>query len=168
MSIGFSENLLRGVFIRAARSVLGLSLKEVGEQVKVTAGAVGKWENNEAPIKDTIYEDLKHFFEGNGVSVDLSDEEHLIVKIDKHALSIIQDCPRNPVYQTLNDMAVAKAQKELDELFAKFKPDGKRVEQDSLLAFMDALSALTGGKLLHFSPDNQGSSSSSSKKESED
>ena len=166
--MGFSENLLRGVFIRAARSVLGLNLKEVGDQVKVTAGAVGKWENNEAPIKDTIYEDLKHFFEGNGVSVDLSDAERLMIKIDKHALSLIQDCPRNPAYQTLNDMEVAKAQKELDALLTKLKPTAKLVEDDMMVAIMEAFAKVTGGKLLYFSPSDQESSSSSSNKESED
>lgn len=152
MSTTFSENLLRGVFIRAARGVLGISLKEVGEQVSVSAGAVGKWENNEAPIKDAIFEDLKRFFLGNGISFDSSNPEQLIIKVDKHAINLVNDSPRHPKYQTLDDMVLAQARNELDALIAKHTPDSQTIEQDPMLKMMAAFMALTGGKLLYIDP----------------
>lgn len=152
MSILFSENLLRGVFLRTARGVLGLSLKEVGEQVSVTPSAVGKWENNEAPIKEAVFDDLKRFFQCNGVSFDMSNPEQLIIKVDKHALNLVNDSPRHPKYQTLDDMVLAQARNELDALIAKHTPDSQTIEQDPMLKMMAAFMALTGGKLLYIDP----------------
>lgn len=150
MSMGISENLLRGVFLRAARGVLGVSLKDLGKQVGVTAGAVGKWENNEAPIKDSIFDDLKRFFQGNGVTFDDSNPEQLIIKVEKNALMLISDNPRNVKFQTLNDMVLAQAKSELHSLLNSMSPRGDNLgEQDQLLI---ALASVLGGRVLHIQP----------------
>jgi len=110
-----SQNLLRGVFIRAARSILGVTLYDVGQQVKMSPGAVGKWENNEAPIKDAIFNKLSDFFSGNGISVDLSSPDKLVVTVDKKALKIISKDPRHPEYQTLDDIIRERIIRTLDK-----------------------------------------------------
>lgn len=104
MSTTKEENLKLALALRAARNILNLSLKQVGEQLGVTSAGVGKWESGLSPIKASVFNQLEKFYRYHGVliSIDLTGEP--IVKISHKALSLLMKDPKSPHITPLSEI----------------------------------------------------------------
>ena len=67
--------------IRSARSILGLSLKELADTLGVGASTIGKWENNELTIKASTFMKMNKYFESQGIYFDMLSDGELIIKV---------------------------------------------------------------------------------------
>lgn len=59
---------------RAARALLGLSLKDVAEYCDTTAVTVGKWETSQLEMKYLTVMKIVKYFESKGVTFDIQSE----------------------------------------------------------------------------------------------
>ena len=81
MSTEDSDNFRISLMIRSARSILGLSLKELADTLDVGASTIGKWENNELTIKASTFMIMNKYFESQGIYFDMLSDGELIIKV---------------------------------------------------------------------------------------
>ena len=81
MSTEDSDNFRISLMIRSARSILGLSLKELADTLDVGASTIGKWENNELTIKASTFMKMNKYFESQGIYFDMLSDGELIIKV---------------------------------------------------------------------------------------
>ena len=81
MSTEDSDNFRISLMIRSARSILGLSLKELADTLGVGASTIGKWENNELTIKASTFMKMNKYFESQGIYFDMLSDGELIIKV---------------------------------------------------------------------------------------
>ena len=81
MSTEDADNLRISLMIRSARSILGLSLKELADTLDVGASTIGKWENNELTLKASTFMKMNKYFESQGIYFDMLSDGELIIKV---------------------------------------------------------------------------------------
>ena len=81
MSTEDGDNLRISLMIRSARSILGLSLKELADTLDVGASTIGKWENNELTLKASTFMKMNKYFESQGIYFDMLSDGELIIKV---------------------------------------------------------------------------------------
>jgi transcriptional regulator with XRE-family HTH domain len=81
MSTEDSDNFRISLMIRSARSILGLSLKELADTLDVGASTIGKWENNELTLKASTFMKMNKYFESQGIYFDMLLNGELIIKV---------------------------------------------------------------------------------------
>lgn len=86
MSTRDYESLKIALAIKGARTLLGMSLKDVADYCNVSAVTVGKWEANQLPLKVVMFIKLTKLFNQNGVFIDLENEK-LTLSITKEGLA---------------------------------------------------------------------------------
>lgn len=92
------------LLLRAARSILGWSLKDLAEKLEVGASTVGKWENNELTLKASVYIKLLKIMEKEGVLLDLSnDSGELEIRVKPESIARLADRPKKKVGAFLID-----------------------------------------------------------------
>lgn len=104
MSTVDEENVKRAVLLRAARNMLGLSLKQVGEQVGVTSAGAGKWETGLSPIKPQTFNQLEVFYRYHGVIMELDAEGRPLVRLSEKGLDLLKENPKKPEITSLIDI----------------------------------------------------------------
>ena len=106
MSTIDKENLKHAVMLRAARNMLGLSLKQVGEQLSVTSAGAGKWENGLSPIKASVFNQLAKFYRYNGVIMKFDEFGEPTVTLTSEGLRRLQENPKKPTIIPLSSIYV--------------------------------------------------------------
>lgn len=99
-----TSDLKFSLLLRAARSTLSLSLKDVAEQVDVSPVAVGKWENNDVLIKASIFSALQKFYKANGVIIELNDKDEPTLRITDEGVEQIGQNPKRPHIKSLKQI----------------------------------------------------------------
>jgi len=83
------ENKKIALSIRSARSIIGLTLRELAGVLGVAASTIGKWESNDLTLKATTYMKLVRYLESQGVYIELLDEpasdesDEIVIRIKK-------------------------------------------------------------------------------------
>ncbi|WP_173270386.1 helix-turn-helix domain-containing protein [Thiosulfatimonas sediminis] len=96
-----SEDLRPAILLRAARNIFNMSLKELGQQVDVSAVAVGKWENGDAMIKASTFNALQKFFRENGIKLSTDQEGEAVIYVTQEAIDRVTQNPKKPKIKTL-------------------------------------------------------------------
>jgi transcriptional regulator with XRE-family HTH domain len=83
------------LLLRAARSILGWSLKDIATLLDVGASTVGKWENNELTLKAATYIKLLKILEKEGVFLELCNESGEVeIRIKPEAIARLAVKPK--------------------------------------------------------------------------
>ena len=86
MSSGIRSNLKVALAIKAARALLGMSLRDIGAYCDVSPVTVGKWESGDLPIKISVFLKLLKLFNENGIDVDVTTDDDLHITLDSSGL----------------------------------------------------------------------------------
>lgn len=146
MSTIDEENLKLAVLLRAARNILGLSLKDVGEQLGVTSAGAGKWESGVSPIKASVFNQLEKFYRYHGIEMEINGQGEPVVKLNPAGLKLLRENPKKPTITDLSTiyfdertqaatrdmLGVATKRYELKRLREKY-PDLSEEELESAL-----------------------------------
>jgi transcriptional regulator with XRE-family HTH domain len=106
LSTASEENLRLALMLRAARNVLGLSLKQVGEQLGVTSAGAGKWESGISPIKASVFNQLDKFYRYHGVMMEIGSNGQPSVQISEKGLALLSKDPKKPQITQLSDIYI--------------------------------------------------------------
>lgn len=102
------ENAKIAIALKAARSILGLNLKQMAEVLDVAPSSIGKWENNELGMRATTYMKLIKYLEKQGISFDIRDgeaEDGDQKGEDALVLRVTEDCVSEFLYKRSNDFS---------------------------------------------------------------
>jgi transcriptional regulator with XRE-family HTH domain len=85
------------LLLRAARSILGWSLKDIADKLEVGASTVGKWENNELSLKASTYIKFLKLIEKEGVLLELcNDYGEVEIRIKPETIARLSAKPKKP------------------------------------------------------------------------